>query len=105
MTSIILHGTDAARACGIEVKGRGMAGPIGPLCRRLIEERRAKPFNNVMIYRGETLCFHPAPLIWWASMHTSEGASSSVRTDVHKPRPDLATPTHDRESAKETEVS
>ena len=89
MIRVTLHDTDKARACGIEVKGRGMAGPIGTLCRRLIEDRRAKPFDDVMIYRGETLCFHPAPLIWWASMHTSESATASARTDVYKPRPEL----------------
>ena len=93
MIRVTLRDTDKARACGIEVKGRGMAGPIGPLCRRLIEERRAKPFDDVMIYRGETLCFHPAPLIWWASMHASESATTSVRTDVYKPRPELEYPT------------
>lgn len=41
MIRITLHGTDTARSCGVEVKGRGMAGPIGPLCRRLIEEAAA----------------------------------------------------------------
>lgn len=89
MIRITLHGTDTARACGIEAKGRGMAGPIGPLCRCLIKERRANPFDDVVIYRGETLCFHPAPLIWWASMHTSESAAMSARTDIYKPRPEL----------------
>ena len=87
MIRIDLHDIGVARSNGIEVKARGMSGSIGPLARRLITERLGKPFDNVMIYRGDTLCFNPAPLIWWASTQTSEGVSQSAKTAVYKPMP------------------
>jgi hypothetical protein len=87
MIRIDLHSIGVASAKGIEVKARGMSGAIGPLARRLLTDRLAKPFEDVMIYRGDTLCFNPAPLIWWASMQTSESFGQSAKTGVYKPMP------------------
>jgi hypothetical protein len=87
MIRIDLLSIGVASANGIEVKARGMSGAIGPLARRLLTDRLAKPFEDVMIYRGDTLCFNPAPLIWWASMQTSESFGQSAKTGVYKPMP------------------
>jgi len=86
---ITLHGCDVARFEGVEQKARGMAGPIGPLARKLINQGEANPFDWVEVWRGETLCFHKRALIHWASVHTSEGVNSTVRTSVYKARPDF----------------
>lgn len=86
---IELHGLDTASCLGVSIKGRGMTSPIGPLCRQLIDECRAKPFADVEIWRGATRCFLRAPLIHWASLHTTESAHSSAKTTVYKPRPEI----------------
>lgn len=89
MRRITLHKHNIARFGNVEVKARGMAGPIGPLARKLIDEGHAKPFDDFEVYRGDTLCFHARALIHWASVHTTESESLSVRTAVYKPRPDF----------------
>lgn len=87
MIRIDLPSIGVATANGIEVKARGMSGAIGPLARRLLTERLGKPFDDVMIYRGDTLCFNPAPLIWWAATQTSESFGQSAKTGIYKPMP------------------
>ena len=87
---ITLHGTNEARFADIHYKARGMGGPIGPLARRLIETRAAKPFDEVEVYRGDTICFKAMPLIWWASMACTETAATSARLHVYKPLPEGA---------------
>lgn len=87
MTTVTLHKSNIARCNGLEVKSRGMTDPIAPLCRLLLDESAAKPFDDVLIYRDGTLCFTPAPLIWWASTHCTESDDLSVRTTVYKARP------------------
>ncbi|WP_424974232.1 hypothetical protein [Dinoroseobacter sp. S124A] len=89
-TRIELSGLNVASCLGVTVKGRGMASPIGPLCRKLIDERLCKPFADVEIWRGGTKCFMRAPLIHWASLHCSEGADTSATVSVYKPRPEFA---------------
>lgn len=90
MTVIVqLSGCDTATALGVSIKARGMKGPMGPLARRLLDDGLASPFDEVAVYRGKTLCFHPRALIHWASVQTVETASSSAKTVVYKRRPDF----------------
>ena len=79
---ITLHGTNEARFADIHYKARGMSGPIGPLARSLIAFSAAKPFDEVEVYRGDTLCFKRQSLIWWASMACTETAATSARLHV-----------------------
>lgn len=47
-------------------------------CRKLLAEG-ANPSELVHVHRGETLCFHPAPLATFADLTTEEGAERSIR--------------------------
>ncbi|WP_147393151.1 hypothetical protein [Paracoccus siganidrum] len=49
-----------------------------PYCRKLLAEG-ADPAELVHVYRGETLCFHPAPLATFAALTTEEGVERSIR--------------------------
>lgn len=81
-----LHGTNIARCGDEEVKARGYGGPIGPLARLMIE-RGKNPFADVVVKRGETVCFRVHPLIFWASHHCAMSEASSGSWTVYKPMP------------------
>lgn len=49
-----------------------------PYCRKLVAEG-ADPAELVEVYRGETLCFIPAPLAAFAALTTEEGTDRSIR--------------------------
>ena len=49
-----------------------------PCCRRLIAEGM-DPRTVLHVYRGNTLCFAPAPLALFAALATEERADRSIR--------------------------
>ena len=49
-----------------------------PYCRRLIAEG-GDPRTVLHVYRGNTLCFAPAPLAVFAALATEERADRSIR--------------------------
>ena len=49
-----------------------------PYCRRLIAEGM-DPRTVLHVYRGDTLCFAPAPLAVFAALATEERADRSIR--------------------------
>lgn len=49
----------------------------------------ADPEAMAMIYRGETLCFKPMPLVRWAKLTTEESDKRSIRFRSYSPRPVL----------------
>ena len=75
---ITLHGANIARSGQHEVRARGNAGPICPLARQLIAGG-CDPTARVHVYRGETLCFTPASLRWWADRQCRESDALEPR--------------------------
>lgn len=49
-----------------------------PLCRKLLAEG-TPPATIIHVYRGNTLCFIPAPLHLFADLATKEGIGRSMR--------------------------
>lgn len=49
-----------------------------PFCRMLLAEG-ADPDELVHVFRGDTLCFVPAPLSIFAALATEEGAARAIR--------------------------
>lgn len=49
-----------------------------PFCRNLLAGG-ADPAEVLHVYRGDTLCFRPAPLSVFADLATEEGAARSIR--------------------------
>ncbi|WBU52069.1 hypothetical protein [Paracoccus sp. SCSIO 75233] len=49
-----------------------------PFCRKLLAEG-ADPAELVHVYRGDTLCFVPAPLAAFAALATEERDTRSIR--------------------------
>ena len=84
MIHINLSGTDTASACGIKVKARGASSPIPKLCRALIADGYAA-HDIAVIKRGETTCFEPVALDWWANRDVTEGDAYSSRFTKHRP--------------------
>ena len=79
-----LSGCDTASACGIERKGRGMSGPIGPLCRDLIEAGYAA-HDMIAFYRGDAVSLLPARLSWYAERTCSEGVYTPLGYKKYNP--------------------
>lgn len=57
-----------------------------PFCRKLIDGGE-NPDAMVHVYRGDTLCFHPAPLKDFAELAVQEGDKVSARFAKYKPFP------------------
>lgn len=84
MIEIKLTGSNEASSCGISMSGRGMGSPLCKLARRLIDDGYAA-HDIALIKRGETLCFTPAMLSFWAERDVTEGMDYSARFTKHKP--------------------
>ena len=78
MIHMTLTGTDKATACGITRKGRGMSGPIGPLCRDLIAAGYAA-HDILQISRDGKPAFAPTPLQYFAERTCGEGSETPLR--------------------------
>ena len=80
------YGIDADRAAMLAAFIWGLAMRIDlpvkpallPFCRIRLAEG-ADPSEILHVYRGDTLCFVPAPLSVFAALATEEGAARSIR--------------------------
>ena len=84
MITVVLTGTNHASACGRTIKARGYGGPIGKLARMLVDDGYAE-HDLLLITRGGTPCFKPAPLSYWAAHDATEGEGYSARMVKYKP--------------------
>lgn len=84
MIRIELSGMNQAAACGHVIKGKGYQSPLGKLARQLVDDGYAS-HDIAMIYRGDTLCFNPCRLSYWAEHDATEGDNYSARITKHKP--------------------
>jgi hypothetical protein len=80
----VLEGDNIAKACGIGVKGRGMAGPIGPLCRKLIGMGYAA-HDIILFKQGGTNVFTPTTLQYWADRQVTESKDLPVHRKKYVP--------------------
>ena len=86
MITVTLTGTDTATCRDITIKGRGGKSPMNKLARTLISNG-ADPEAETIVKRGDTVCFDPLPLRWWADHIAQEGDRSSVRFVKYQPMP------------------
>lgn len=71
-----LSGPNVATARGLTVKSKA---PIGDLCRRLISEELATAEDHVVVVRGETPVFSPAPISHYSEFTIKERDRVPVR--------------------------
>ena len=69
---VTLHGSDTARARGLEVKGRGNAGPICPLARNLIAAGVDASTPMHVTRDGVDVFASDLPVSWWAGRQCRE---------------------------------
>jgi hypothetical protein len=71
--------------CGEHVAITGSTrGPIGPLCRKMIEAGTPED-ATVIVMRGDTLVFAEAPITFWSEASYTESPSSSVSRKKYTP--------------------
>lgn len=79
MLTIMLHGTNTA-TCGYEtVTTAAKKGPIGPLCRKLIDAGHS-PDESVTVWRGNTPVFALSSLGRWADQDTVESDTGGIKS-------------------------
>jgi hypothetical protein len=71
-----LSGPNVATARGLTFKSKA---PIGGLCRLLISEGLATAEDHVVVVRGETPVFSPAPISHYSEFTIEEQCHKSVR--------------------------
>ena len=84
MIYITLTGTSTATGCGHTIKTSGKASPLPKLARQLIQDGYAS-HDITEVKRGDTVCFMPTSLGWWAARDIVEGDAHSVRVQKHRP--------------------
>ena len=84
MIYITLTGTSTASGCGHTIKTSGKASPLPKLARQLIQDGYAA-HDITEVKRGDTVCFMPTSLGWWAVRDIVEGDAHPVRVQKHKP--------------------
>lgn len=85
MIEIQLPGTNTASALGEEVTTRHKRGPIGPLCRLLVHQGVAAESDLVVILRGNTQVFHPAPLSSYTRHDVIDTDNHGLQRQKHRP--------------------
>lgn len=84
MIYITLTGTSTASGRGHTIKTSGKASPLPKLARQLIHDGYAA-HDITEVKRGNTVCFIPTSLGWWAERDIVEGDAHSVRVQKHRP--------------------
>lgn len=84
MIEIQMHGSFEAR-CGYYSYSHPRKSPIGPLLRKMIKEGSASQDDQVIIKRGDMVCFNAAPVHVWSEWTITDRDSGGIYRTKYVP--------------------